>query len=264
MGCSLIGGAVMDNKVAALAEKPADVAYKELENPGYLERQVYVSTLGIDPAQFNASVKNTAEQNLSVNNTPDRAFNEMIEELSGRLAATIPNSPEIKNSPNRKFLAVGEFKNDTGISGGRVSHLVQSVADRLVNNTAITNEFDIQGIEATSANDILTSIAGPDYEKVFQNADGSNFRDVRLKRFHPQDVYVLSGSVFRLPDYDQGVPRMTMSTKVRLQHPRTGVTVLAEEFSRNYIYHPARKSWLSEAENEALRAQMNEKETKKN
>lgn len=267
MGCQTLvgtaGSAIYKDEINSLKEKPADVAYQSLENPSMVKAALYQSMLGVDPKSYNDSVKAAADRNLTKNDTPARAFEEMVDDLSQKLSSTIPSLAVIKESKNLKALAVGKFKNETGVQGGQISYVVETVADRLLKNQAVTNEFAVIGVDANTRSDILMNIAGSNYDQVFQNADGSNFKDVRMKRYHPQDIYVLTGSVFRLPNYDSGVPRMIISTKVRLEHPRTGETIAAEEFKRSYIYHPVRQSWLSDTENEGLRAKMQEAEQKK-
>lgn len=267
MGCQTIvrsvGEMTVKEEINSLKDKPADVAYQSLENPSMVKAALYQSMLGVDPDRYAEGVKAAADRNLTRNDTPARAFEEMVDDLSQKLSSTIPSLAVIKESKNLKALAVGKFKNETGVQGGQISYVVETVADRLLKNQAVTNEFAVIGVDANTRSDILMNIAGTNYDQVFQNADGSNFKDVRMKRYHPQDIYVLTGSVFRLPNYDSGVPRMIISTKVRLEHPRTGETIAAEEFKRSYIYHPVRQSWLSDAENEGLRAKMQEAEQKK-
>jgi len=258
----IVGGEFVRDDIDSLKDKPADVAYQSLKNPRFFTRTV-LKTIGVDASRYQNSVKEAADRNLTQNDTPARAFEEMVDDLSQKLSSTIPSLAVIKESKNLKALAVGKFKNETGVQSAQISYVVETVADRLLKNQAVTNEFAVIGVDANTRVDILTTIAGANYGDVFQNADGSNFKDVRMKRYHPQDIYVLTGSVFRLPNYDSGVPRMIISTKVRLEHPRTGETIAAEEFKRSYIYHPVRQSWLSDAENEGLRAKMQEAEQKK-
>jgi len=267
MGCQTIGrtagNLIYEDEINALKDKPADVAYQSLENPNPIKGAAIEALLGVDYKRYNETVIAAADRNLTKNDIPRSAFDEMIVELSQKLSSTIPSLEVIKESKNLKALVVGKFKNETGIQGGEISNVVESVADNLLKNQAVTNEFVVIGVDESTRVDILTTIAGANFDDVFQNADGSNFKDVRMKRYHPQDIYVLTGSVFRLPNYDSGVPRMIISTKVRLVHPRTGVTIAAIEFKRSYIYHPVLQSWLPDAENEGLRAKMQEAEQKK-
>mgnify|MGYP000355229012 CR=1 FL=1 len=267
MGCQTIGRAtgnlIYEKEINALKDKPADVAYQSLENPSWAKGLLYETMLGVDPKRYNETVTAAADRNLMVNDTPGRAFDEMIVELSQKISSTIPSLPAIKESKNLKALVVGKFKNETGVQGGKISMVVETVADNLLKNQAVTNEFAIISVDASSQNEIIIRVAGSNYEQAFASPDGSNFKDIRIKKYHPQDIYVLTGSVFKLPDYDGGVPRTTISTKVRIEHPRTGETIATEEFNRKYIYHPVRRSWMSDAENEGLRAKMQEAEQKK-
>ncbi|MEM1444457.1 MAG: hypothetical protein AAGF84_00225 [Planctomycetota bacterium] len=179
---------------------------------------------------------------------PADAVDEMIDELSQKLAVDLPNIPEIRDSPYQVVLAVGGV-DKVSVGGQALDRVLAGIETQLRGNTAITNSFLVTANDRGNAQAILEQISGDTSD--FGAADGRG-PSGEVVRYDPSTIYRLNGTLSRLDDGANHAVQLVLT--MRFNHVQSNRVIKSYEFDRTYYWQPYAQQWISADEEFARRA----------
>lgn len=200
----------------------------------------------------------TNAENIARRTTiPTQAFDEIVDELSQRLATDLPAMAKerFKGEGGVKIaLAVGRFRDSTKLDEPELRSALKQAASRLNRNAAFTTYVDLIQYSVEDADSMIKEIGGGKDD--WARPDGSNSVIIDTKTYHPDLIYVLDGELFYRSDVMEDEYKKTFTANIAITHPRsrTASNGLSFDFKRSYTYHPARKEWMSQAAVDELQA----------
>lgn len=132
----------------------------------------------------------------------------------------------------------------------KLSGLLQNVIDHLSSSRELRQKFSIIAYnDAEDVQQVIKRIGGDSED--WLNPDGSNVAEVAGRRFHPDNIYVLTGGFIEQREGDYS---LQYEVTGRVAHPRSGGanSIATQKVRTKYLMHPTRY-WLTEEQDNALR-----------
>lgn len=164
----------------------------------------------------------------------DNLINEMVQ----RLATSLPNQPEVRDSAHSWVLAAS----DVGVTGfadpGRYQDALRTIVGRLMKNESFSNSFVVVSTDQQQGDAFLRSISGgqnADYEDPAQRGKRAG-----KAQYDPRYVYFLSGRFFQV---EEGGSRM-YALHIDVDKPIANQRVLTESIERRYVWDAGQARWI--------------------
>jgi hypothetical protein len=177
-----------------------------------------------------------------------KAIDEMTEEMSQFLVAQLPKL--VADQQYQAVLYSGEFLDRTPSQDGSnpyIASSLDSVVVKLQENQQFTDSFFVVDQHKNNLEKVLQEVSGN------VNTDPRRRTSGPTKLYSPDFVYVLTGSFVSLRDDNQH----TLDTKMTIwvTHAQSRQQSLVKEFRRHFVFHPGKSRFVSDQENESLRAE---------
>lgn len=241
-------------------EMPVDVAWTEMEAAkvryetggsvlGGLTTGL-ASSLGASSLQAASQAINEAQSNaerIAKNSTvPFAAIEASADKFSNVIIRQIPETPLVQGSEWRLAMLVGEPKVRSEDSAQSSFLLRDMVVESLNTSGEFSKHFYMLTSEWSDRDKILDEYASDgayDPEGLSENP----------YRPHPNDLVVLTTNMELARFMNERDYRIVSNVTAELWSPQMGTSVLNESERTTYLYHPARKEYISQAEDNALR-----------
>lgn len=244
-GCQLIETAANIVAPSVFSTKkyepmPADWAHarmkadRELLRSGEDVAGLFGSEADLDGAIETAVEK--AESRAQSADVPDRALNEMADTIAQWIVEDVPE-PDYKAA-----LVIGRLRGAE--SDPELQHVLDTLAVKLLQNETFSSRFAILTSTRSEASELIEQYSGDPRD--YLNAMGTNIDKTRIQEVHPDDLYVLHGSLRRSKE---GLV-LHVSANIMISKPRIGEAASAESFRRSYYFHPANLAFESQDEND--------------
>ena len=249
------GGDEKEKKSGSLEDLPAEEAWERLDanvKKGSVANVIFRTTdiAILNQVDFEKMAKEAeaeAEEASKQAETPARALDEIVADVSEYLVRKLPAHQKVSGSDWRLTLAVGRLVDRS--PDQRLQSALDEVAYNLMRNDTFARHFSILSSNQSEAEAIIQDLAGSHPDDIY---DPTSMEETGVKKVHPEDLYLLTGET-RIFQEDNNRKLITR-TIIRVEHPATREVVLSEIFKKTYHFHPADMKYISDAENERRRA----------
>ena len=164
-------------------------------------------------------------------------MDDLLNEMVQRLAVSLPNQPEVRDSSHSWVLAVSDVI-VTGLADPRrFEDALQTIVGRLMKNEAFANSFVVVDTDQARGDSYLRSISGgqsADYEDPAQRGKRAS-----KAQYDPHYVYFLSGRFFQV---DVGGTR-SYTLHIDVEKPIASQRILTESIERRYVWDAGQARW---------------------
>lgn len=146
-------------------------------------------------------------------------------------------------------MAVSQFVNSSRQENIALQAALEDIESKLSENASVTNAFKLIAYSEQDAKKIIARVGG----------DQSLFIDKRHggtggpKAIPASDIYGLTGKFIQFGDETNR--SLVIKTTIEISNVEAREKVLTKSFESIYYFHPYRKAFISEAENDKLRAE---------
>jgi hypothetical protein len=184
---------------------------------------------------------------------PLEAFNQLCDQLAAEIKPQLKKLAETRKPKGSRFvIAVGTFQyvpRAGGVADAKLERALKKVTFRLKQEDEISQKFDLIAYDVTKAEELIKEIGGD--SDMWLREDGSGHLSVAVRDYHPDDIFVLTGSMNE--QLEKGY-KMTYDVACEVTHPRKRITEVSVESAMANYYHPTR-GWISEQEDKKIGAE---------
>lgn len=250
---ALLGGCKTRAQINQLcAEDAWEEVAKEKGITGFVGRgiEIFVKDRdgnGVDISPQVRHLQEEAEEASKDPRTPVKALEEIIDDVSTYLVEELPQVHQVADAEWRMTLALGTLvdKSEDQVLGTALNR----IAVKLNKNKEFRRRFKVLSSTKSEAESILRELGGAHPEDIF----GPGYKgDTGVSTVHPDDLFVLTGHTDVFKERDGLAPVLKVTTFIEVTHPKTREVVLSQDFVKTYYFHPTRRHYISELENEKL------------
>jgi hypothetical protein len=192
-----------------------------------------------------------ARKEVTKSSLPLASYDAMVAEITASFRTQIieiASKTPAAGADGKYAFVIGDFRNRVTGKPQWLNDTLRTVAITLSNDESLPKNISIVLIGDYEPEKIINRVASAtDYIAI----DESNIESLRMVKFHPHDVYVLSGSMSERPDAKNY--RVEFVVSAELNHPQGNRLVKgAQSRQIGYVYHPIREAWITDAENRQL------------
>lgn len=255
-------GGLFESTEDKMARMPADMAWEELQSQiegGKTLNVLLKKTKEAEGIDFSERARLAEEKAIEASQgaeTPAKALDEIVSDVSEYLVTDLPNHSEVSGSNWRLTLALGRLIDRS--DDGRLETALDEIAFHLMRNDQFAKHFKVLSSTKSEADAILTELSGKHPDDIY---DPTTTSETGSKTVHPEDLFLLTGetSVWS----EENNRKLVTRTMIRVEHPASREIVLAEMFKKTYYFHPSDMKFISEEENEHRRETFNSKKSGK-
>jgi len=226
---------------AGYKKMPPDLAWHRMEQDKIAGRNTGMGIEIVTGRKVNLTDQlEEAQARATKDAVPEQALREMSDQMAQWLVTRLPE-PEYKAG-----LIVGRLRDDE--ANPELQSVLDSLAIKLIQNETFSQRFAVHKSTASESEAILEEVSGP-AAGWLEPLEG-NYDLVALDRPHPDDVYLLTGSLRIVREKDNRLLHVTAT--IQIEKPREGGVIIGDEFKRSYYYHPALLERVSQDEGERL------------
>lgn len=251
LGSTVLGGCSTGVDIAELQTMTSRQAWDKLQSKAD-QATMFGNTTGISAAKAYADMleeqKVRAETAAANASTPREALDDMVADVSALLKTSLPADAKSKNLDQYRLnIAMGDLvnRNDDPALRGALSLIKRD----LQRDQEFNDQFGFVALNQSDADAMIKDLAtnGADLFDPSGESGGGQATD-----YNPSTLYVVTGETWM--QEDKLARSLTVWTDISTTHVQSRRSSGGDTFSRTYYFHPGFSRFITEDENEAIRA----------